>query len=254
MGDMFQKAVRGGGLGSGPQSGPVEGLRVTKVPKDGPEFEAFLKYVEDLSSRVFVAPNDDSRMRANGGLEWAIDAESARIMSRGNTCDFYQATKDGAPVGFGYVMWAKTLSDNEGIYLPESRGFAWSDYVDNTRNMAPAGQIFLPNSRLFDWGEGYDFEPSASLQYLAVEPELRRQGLGKALLDQIVSDMKQKGVSYVFLTVDRRNDGARKFFEAQNFAADGETVVDDYNLQGGAPTDKDTHQVVWLEYMRELNR
>ena len=243
-----------GGLGKGPQSpGRNAEISVAKVPKEGPEQEAFLRYVEDLSSRVFVPANDNHRMKDGGGIEWPIDAESARVMSRSRTCDFYQITRNGMPAGFAYVMWAKTLSGSEGVFLPESRGFAWKDYHDPQDGRAPQGEIFLPNSRLFDWGEGMQFRPSASLQYLVVEPEMRREGLGTALLDQVVTDMKRKGIEYIFLTLDRRNQCGKRFFESQGFSPDGEPViVEDYNLEGGAPTDHESCAVVWEEYWREL--
>lgn len=251
--DLFGRSIGTGGLERGPQSPQVNAeITVTKVPKEGPEYEEFLKYVGDLSSRVFVPANDSRRIKASGGLEWAIDAESARVMSRSDTCDFYKVTRNGMPAGFAYVMWAKTLSDSGGVSLPENRGFAWKEYYDPNDSRARPGEIFLPNSRLFDWGEGYVFRPSASLQYIAVEPEMRREGLGTELLDRITADMRQQGIEYMFLTVDRRNQCARQFVESHGFSPDGEIIVDDYNLQGGAPTDRESYQVVWEEYMREL--
>ena len=57
---------------------------------------------------------------------------------------------------------------------------------------------------------------------LAVDPELRRQGIGAAILKRFLAEAAGIGVNAVFLEVGYRNDAARALYEACGFEVVGE--------------------------------
>jgi ribosomal-protein-alanine N-acetyltransferase len=55
------------------------------------------------------------------------------------------------------------------------------------------------------------------LANLAVAPDHRRQGVGQALLDAMLSDAERRGVRQMYLEVRASNATARKLYEARGF-------------------------------------
>jgi ribosomal protein S18 acetylase RimI-like enzyme len=55
------------------------------------------------------------------------------------------------------------------------------------------------------------------VQDIAVGPEFRRKGVGRALLDQAISDGKESGVLFVTLEVREHNSSAIGFYGALGF-------------------------------------
>jgi [ribosomal protein S18]-alanine N-acetyltransferase len=55
----------------------------------------------------------------------------------------------------------------------------------------------------------------------AVDPNLRRKGIGRALLQESLSWAAQNGASRAFLEVRASNATARRFYEAHGFASAG---------------------------------
>lgn len=73
-----------------------------------------------------------------------------------------------------------------------------------------------------------------------VEPFFKRQGIGRALMRQVIVGAKLAGKQRVFLWVIQENLAARRFYEAQGFVATGETCL----IEG---TDKvDMCYALWL--------
>ncbi|MGB6483977.1 MAG: ribosomal protein S18-alanine N-acetyltransferase [Candidatus Acidiferrales bacterium] len=56
---------------------------------------------------------------------------------------------------------------------------------------------------------------------LAVDPNVRRKGIGRALLREVLSWGAQRGIKRVFLEVRVSNAAARQFYEAHGFASAG---------------------------------
>ena len=56
---------------------------------------------------------------------------------------------------------------------------------------------------------------------LAVEPNVRRKGIGRALLREALSWAVRNGVGRAFLEVRASNSAARQFYEAHGFASAG---------------------------------
>lgn len=61
----------------------------------------------------------------------------------------------------------------------------------------------------------------ASVHRIAVDPECRGRGLGKALLQAAMNHMQRDGASRCLLEVRRSNTVARRLYEANGFRLDG---------------------------------
>ena len=62
---------------------------------------------------------------------------------------------------------------------------------------------------------------------LHVQPESRRRGLGKLLLDDAVRRLRARGFGGAVLWVLRDNASARRFYEAQGWSANGEELIEE---------------------------
>lgn len=63
--------------------------------------------------------------------------------------------------------------------------------------------------------------PDAEIADLAVAPEARRQGIGRALLNRMSTELAALGVSAFYLEVRESNQGARTLYESLGFRAVG---------------------------------
>lgn len=58
-----------------------------------------------------------------------------------------------------------------------------------------------------------------------VEPFFKGQGIGRQLIQQVISESKKKGMKKIFLWVLEENLSARRFYEANGFQENGETCL-----------------------------
>jgi ribosomal protein S18 acetylase RimI-like enzyme len=69
--------------------------------------------------------------------------------------------------------------------------------------------------------EGFDFMalrgPAGAIQDLIVDEGSRRQGVGRALLEAVLSELAAKGAPRVVLSTAQRNVGAQALFEREGF-------------------------------------
>lgn len=56
---------------------------------------------------------------------------------------------------------------------------------------------------------------------LAVHPDFRRQGVGTALMEEALNELKEKGCGFFYLEVRSSNSGAKKFYERFGFRVIG---------------------------------
>ena len=63
--------------------------------------------------------------------------------------------------------------------------------------------------------------PEAEIADLAVSPDARRRGIGRALIDRLLADLEAEGVTAVFLEVRESNRAARALYESRAFHAIG---------------------------------
>jgi ribosomal-protein-alanine N-acetyltransferase len=96
---------------------------------------------------------------------------------------------------------AHELASSDGWYL-----VATPD-GDDTRVVGYSGLMVLPGA------------PDADVQTIAVLPEARRSGLGRALMGQMIAEARRRGVREVFLEVRADNPGAQSLYESLGFEA-----------------------------------
>ena len=66
-----------------------------------------------------------------------------------------------------------------------------------------------------------DAGQEAEIADLAVAPDARRRGIGRALIDRLLADLEAEGVESVFLEVRESNRGARALYESRAFRGIG---------------------------------
>jgi ribosomal protein S18 acetylase RimI-like enzyme len=72
-------------------------------------------------------------------------------------------------------------------------------------------------------GAAYDTEPDIAHVYaMWVEPEARRAGVGRALLEAVAGWARDRGSDRLVLSVTESNASARAFYEEHGFSATGE--------------------------------
>jgi ribosomal protein S18 acetylase RimI-like enzyme len=71
---------------------------------------------------------------------------------------------------------------------------------------------------------------------IAVAEELRRQGVGRALLDAAAAEASARGAERLTLRVLGPNSGARRLYEAAGFVVEG-TLCGEFKLAGGLVDD-----------------
>ena len=63
--------------------------------------------------------------------------------------------------------------------------------------------------------------PEAEIADLAVAPEARRLGIGRALLERVLAELEHAGAKTVFLEVRESNRAARTLYESKGFESIG---------------------------------
>ena len=63
--------------------------------------------------------------------------------------------------------------------------------------------------------------PEAEIADLAVAPEARRLGIGRALLDRVLAELGEAGARSVYLEVRESNEAARTLYERHGFGSVG---------------------------------
>ena len=96
---------------------------------------------------------------------------------------------------------AHELASRDGFYLVAAPD------GDDTRIVGYCGLMVLPGA------------PDADVQTIAVLPEARRSGLGRALMGQMIAEARRRGVREVFLEVRADNPGAQSLYESLGFEA-----------------------------------
>jgi ribosomal protein S18 acetylase RimI-like enzyme len=69
--------------------------------------------------------------------------------------------------------------------------------------------------------EGFDYMalrgPAGALYDLVVDPDHRRQGIGKLLMDAALADLAKRGAPRAVLSTAEKNHGAHRLFEREGF-------------------------------------
>lgn len=94
---------------------------------------------------------------------------------------------------------------------PESEGEEWAVFLD-TGLVAVVGTVFDPEGLL-----------PPGITELAVKPDLRRKGIGAAVLQKVFSLHRSRGITQHLAYIHVDNDAGRKCAEKAGFAAVGAT-------------------------------
>ena len=68
-------------------------------------------------------------------------------------------------------------------------------------------------------GFAHGVSPFAVVEYVVVDDNHRKQGIGKLLMDYVVARAREAGCYKIMLTSDNRRTGAHRFYEAIGFQA-----------------------------------
>jgi ribosomal protein S18 acetylase RimI-like enzyme len=116
------------------------------------------------------------------------------------------------------------LEDETRRFLADKRHYLLLGYVDE----APAGflsavEVFHPDKR-----------PELFLNEIAVIPEMRRRGVGRALIDELGRLGRERGCVNIWVLTDEANTPAMRMYASAGGRWDGSySVMFEYDLLGG---------------------
>ncbi|MFC1501458.1 ribosomal protein S18-alanine N-acetyltransferase [Elusimicrobiota bacterium] len=77
--------------------------------------------------------------------------------------------------------------------------------------------IFELQDKIIGYGGFWDFSDEADIVNLAVHPDYRSKGVGKKILNYLLSVLNEKKVKKVFLEVRNSNENAKKLYGFAGF-------------------------------------
>jgi ribosomal protein S18 acetylase RimI-like enzyme len=87
--------------------------------------------------------------------------------------------------------------------------------VEHEGRIVGCGYVKLCPSR-----SAYKHEQHAYLGFMYVEPESRRQGINKMILDSLINWSKERGVADIYLDVYAENEAALRAYEKAGFVSE----------------------------------
>lgn len=108
----------------------------------------------------------------------------------------------------------KTMLEN--VYDAQ-RGFFYIGYLDEK----PCAELF--------WCEGNEMQESAEIVALHSLSGSWGSGIGKAVMDRAIEDIRQKRFKCIYLWVFTENRRARRFYEKCGFVSDGERHISSFD-------------------------
>ena len=114
---------------------------------------------------------------------------------------------------------AEVVALEQSCYADPWPSTAFASLPDNTRVFFAVAAA--PRNRVAGYVVAWYVMDEGELANLAVAPELRGQGIGKALLDAMLADARSRGTSDVYLEVRESNTAARKLYGTRGFVEIG---------------------------------
>jgi ribosomal-protein-alanine N-acetyltransferase len=125
----------------------------------------------------------------------------------------------------GLVIEPFKLGDIEALMEIENASFTLPWSQDSYEQLWPLESIEIWVARLQGELAGYYLTQRVAeemeLHTFAVKPTLRRRGIGRALMDHMISGARGRGVRFVFLQVRPSNEDARRLYERLGFVGVG---------------------------------
>lgn len=117
------------------------------------------------------------------------------------------------------------LSDAEGIAALERAAFsdAWTEkgIIDTFHQQQAFTVVAEMDEQIVGYCIVYYVLDEGEIARIAVSDSCRRQGVGRAVLNEVNNICLQKGISRILLDVRESNDVARAFYKQYGFVEDG---------------------------------
>ena len=111
------------------------------------------------------------------------------------------APQRDTPMRYGHFLVSHIGSEDRAVFVAERDG-------------AVIGYVFFGM-------EGFDYMalrgPAGAIYDLVVDPDHRRQGVGKLLMDAALADLAKRGAPRAVLSTAEKNHGAHRLFEREGF-------------------------------------
>ncbi len=143
------------------------------------------------------------------------------------------------------VIRRMTLEDVAGVHALEMKCFStpWSQdaFVQElTTNKLARYMLYEENGEICAYGGYWVILDEAHITNIAVDPERRRQGIGRKLVGEMLGTMTSNNIKKVTLEVRRGNTAARRLYEGFGFAEEG--IRPDYYQEP-----KEDAIIMWLD-------
>lgn len=121
-----------------------------------------------------------------------------------------------------YIIRRMTEADVDGVYAVETASFSkpWTreDFVrEMTVNVCARYLVAEENGRIAGFAGAWIVLDEAHVTNIAVLPEYRKRGIGKALTESLMQYAANLGVVYATLEVRRSNEAAKRMYRAAGF-------------------------------------
>lgn len=117
------------------------------------------------------------------------------------------------------------MSDAEGIAVLEREAFsdAWTEkgIIDTFHQQQAFIVVAEKDEQIVGYCIMYYVLDEGEIARIAVSDSCRRQGVGRAVLNEVNNICLQKGISRILLDVRESNDAARAFYKQYGFVEDG---------------------------------
>jgi ribosomal-protein-alanine N-acetyltransferase len=127
-----------------------------------------------------------------------------------------------------------------------SQSAPWSESSFRNEIDSPQSVFFvlIADGRVAGYAGAWVLIDEAHITNIAVHPDLRGQGLGRRLLDQLLDRAKERGAECATLEVRAGNTPAIQLYERLGFVTAG-------RRKGYYPDNKEDALVMWLHQMPE---
>ena len=118
------------------------------------------------------------------------------------------------------------LEDLEAVVLLENKCFAvpWSDeafYKEITQNTLANYSVIVINEEIVGYGGAWYIMDEGHITNIAINPNLRKQGLGQHLVKFMIEEAKKNELNHMTLEVRKSNVAAIKLYEKLGFIIEG---------------------------------
>lgn len=128
----------------------------------------------------------------------------------------------------------------------ESNGAPWSEksFQNELHNKQSVFLVAISGNKIVGYGGLWACIDEAHITTLAVAPELRRQGIGRAIMVQLLSRAQEQGMTCSTLEVRAGNEPAIKLYEDLGYIATA-------RRKAYYPDNKEDAVVMWMHHLQD---